>query len=136
VASFGIFSARRLLVAAIGSSALGRARLRWSTGGVAGQVVAIHPHEATLARQRDPAWLGDYWATLPQGRAQASYLRRRSHGRRRARVRGLVRVAQDFMLLAGATNLARFAALGRRWTALTGGSTLPDGGGPPENTGI
>jgi hypothetical protein len=27
-------------------------------------------------------------------------------------VRGLVRVAQDFKLLAGAVNLARFAALG------------------------
>jgi hypothetical protein len=31
-------------------------------------------------------------------------------------VRGLVRVAQDFKLLAAAVNLARFATLGLRWT--------------------
>jgi hypothetical protein len=41
---------------------------------------------------------------------------RRRHGGRRARVRGLVRVAQDWKLLAAATNLARFAALGLRST--------------------
>jgi hypothetical protein len=42
---------------------------------------------------------------------------RRGHGGRRARVRGLARVAQDFKLLAGAVNLARFAALGLRSNA-------------------
>jgi hypothetical protein len=41
-----------------------------------------------------------------------AHLLRRRHGGRRARVRGRVRVAQDFKLLAGAVNLARFAALG------------------------
>jgi IS5 family transposase len=46
-----------------------------------------------------------------------AHLLRRRHGGRRARVRGLVRVAQDWKLLAAATNLARFATLGLRWTA-------------------
>jgi hypothetical protein len=88
---------------------------------VAGRVVAVHPHEATLAaaraRQREPAWRADYRATRPKVERKLAHLLRRRHGGRRVRVRGLVRVAQDFKLLAGAVNLARFAALGLRWTA-------------------
>jgi hypothetical protein len=45
------------------------------------------------------------------GGAKLAHLLRRRHGRRRARVRGLMRVAQDWWLLA-AVNLARFAVLG------------------------
>jgi IS5 family transposase len=37
---------------------------------------------------------------------------RRRHGGRRARVRGLVKVAADFALLAAAVNLARLGVLG------------------------
>ena len=37
---------------------------------------------------------------------------RRRHGGRRARVRGLAKVAADFSLLAAAVNLARLATLG------------------------
>ena len=37
---------------------------------------------------------------------------RRRHGGRRARVRGQVKVAADFALLAAAVNLARLAVLG------------------------
>jgi Transposase DDE domain len=91
------------------------------TSSVRGRVVAIHPREAELAaaraRQRDPAWRADYWATRPKVERKLAHLLRRRHGGRRARVRGLVRVAQDFKLLAGAVNLARFAALGMRSTA-------------------
>ena len=43
-----------------------------------------------------------------------AHLLRRCHGGRRARVRGLVRVTQDFKLLAAAVNFARFATLGLR----------------------
>jgi len=86
------------------------------TTSVWGRVVAIHPHEATLAaaraRQREPAWRADYRATRPRVERKLAHLLRRRHGGRRARVRGLVRVAQDFRLLAGAVNLARFATLG------------------------
>jgi len=98
------------------------------TGAVAGRVVAIHPHEAELtaarARQRDPAWRADYRATRPKVERKLAHLLRRRHGGRRARVRGLVRVAQDWKLLAGAVNLARLATLGLRWTA-TGWQVQP-----------
>jgi Transposase DDE domain len=86
-----------------------------------GRVVAIHPHEGGLAaaraRQRDPAWLADYRATRPKVERKLAHLLRRRHGGRRARVRGLVRVAQDFKLLAAAVNLARLATLGLHSTA-------------------
>jgi hypothetical protein len=98
------------------------------TSSVRGRAVAVHPHEAELAavrtRQRDPAWLADYRATRPKVERKLAHLLRRRHGGRRARVRGLVRVAQDFKLLAGAVNLARFAALGLRSTS-TGWQVQP-----------
>jgi Transposase DDE domain len=91
------------------------------TTSIRGRVVAIHPQEAELAaartRQRDPAWLADYRATRPKVERKLAHLLRRRHGGRRARVRGLVRVAQDFKLLAAAVNLARFATLGLYSTA-------------------
>jgi Transposase DDE domain/Transposase domain (DUF772) len=91
------------------------------TSSVRGRVVAIHPQEAELAAaracQRDPAWLADYRATRPKVERKLAHLLRRRHGGRRARVRGLVRVAQDFRLLAAAVNLARFATLGLRHTS-------------------
>jgi len=90
------------------------------TSSARGRVVTIGPQEATLAaaraRQRDPAWQADYRATRPKVERKLAHLLRRRHGGRRARVRGLVRVAQDWKLLAAATNLARFAALGLRST--------------------
>jgi hypothetical protein len=90
------------------------------TTSLRGRVVAIHPHQAELAaariHQRDPAWLADYRATRPRVERKLAHLLRRRHGGRRARVRGLVRVAQDFKLLAAAVNLARFASLGLRST--------------------
>ena len=91
------------------------------TSSARGRVVAIHPREAELAtaraRQRDPAWLADYRATRPKVERKLAHLLRRRHGGRRARVRGLVRVAQDFKLLAAAVNLARLATLGLHSTA-------------------
>ena len=91
------------------------------TTSVRGRVVAIHPYEAELAggraRQRDPAWLADYRATRPKVERKLAHLLRRRHGGRRARVRGLVRVAHDFKLLAAAVNLARLATLGLCSTA-------------------
>jgi hypothetical protein len=90
------------------------------TTSLRGRVVAIHPREAELtaarARQRDPIWLADYRATRPKVERKLAHLLRRRHGGRRARVRGLVRVTQDFKLLAAAVNLARLATLGLRST--------------------
>ncbi|MBO3744408.1 IS1182 family transposase, partial [Actinoplanes flavus] len=63
-------------------------------------------------RQADPGWKADYRATRPKIERKIAHLMRRRHGGRRARMRGLQRVAADFKLLAAATNLARLATLG------------------------
>jgi hypothetical protein len=88
------------------------------TSSTAGRTVTIHPQEAQLQaarqRQRDPAWRADYRAHRPTVERRLAHLLRRRHGGRRARVRSLVRVTQDWRLLAAAVNLARIAALGVR----------------------
>jgi len=82
----------------------------------AGRTISIHPHQALLTRarqrQRDPAWRADYRAHRPKVERKLAHLLRRRHGGRRARVRGLLRVGQDWRLLAAAVNLARLAVLG------------------------
>jgi IS5 family transposase len=82
----------------------------------AGRTITIGPHEAGLAAarlsQQDPAWRADYKATRPKVERKIGHLMRRRHGGRRARVRGRVKVAADFALLAAAVNLARLGALG------------------------
>jgi hypothetical protein len=74
------------------------------------------PNEAVLARararQQDPDWIADYRATRPKVERKIAHLMRRKHGGRRARVRGRVKVAADFRLLAAAVNLARLGTLG------------------------
>jgi hypothetical protein len=81
-----------------------------------GRTITIGPHEARLAaartRQADPAWKADYKATRPKVERKIGHLMRRRHGGRRARVRGQLKVAADFALLAAAVNLARLAVLG------------------------
>jgi hypothetical protein len=88
------------------------------TSSRAGRTITVHPHErrlqASRRRQQDPAWRADYRAHRPTVERKLAHLLRRRHGGRRARVRGLVRVAQDWRLLAAAVNLARLAALGVR----------------------
>jgi IS5 family transposase len=91
------------------------------TSAAAGRTVSISPHEVHLAagraRQADPVWKADYRATRPKVERKIGHLMRRRHGGRRARVRGLVKVAADFSLLAAAVNLARLARLGLATTA-------------------
>jgi hypothetical protein len=86
-----------------------------------GRTITIGHHEAALAtaraRQADPAWRADYRATRPKVERKIGHLMRRRHGARRARVRGLAKVAADFSLLAAAVNLARLATLGLARTA-------------------
>ncbi len=92
-----------------------------------GRTITIGPHEARLAaariRQADPAWKADYKATRPKVERKIGHLMRRRHGGRRARVRGQLKVAADFALLAAAVNLARLAALGLAGNG--GGWTVP-----------
>jgi hypothetical protein len=86
------------------------------TSSAAGRIVTIHPHEAHLQaarrRQQDPAWRADYRVHRPTVERKLAHLLRRRHGGRRARMRGRLRVAQDWRLLAAAVNLARLAAMG------------------------
>jgi len=80
-----------------------------------GRTITIGPHEARLAAARQaqagPAWKADYRATRPKVERKIGHLMRRRHGGRRARVRGLIKVAADFALLAAAVNLARLGVL-------------------------
>jgi hypothetical protein len=86
------------------------------TGSKTGRHITISRWETHLTtartRQTDPAWKADYRATRPKVERKIAHLMRRRHGGRRARMRGLLRVAADFTLLAAATNLARLATLG------------------------
>ena len=77
------------------------------------------------ARQASPAWKADYKATRPKVERKIGHLMRRRHGGRRARVRGQLKVAADFALLAAAVNLARLAVLG---IAYRNGAWAADGG--------
>ena len=85
-----------------------------------GRSIAVNPNEAVLARararQKHSNWIADYRATRPKVERKIAHLMRRRHGGRRARVRGLVKVAADFKLLAAAVNLARLGTLGTRST--------------------
>jgi hypothetical protein len=90
------------------------------TSSPSGRVININRNERELAqaraRQTDPAWRHDYRATRPKVERKLAHLMRRRHGGRRARVRGRIRVAADFSLLAAAHNLARLAHLGAHST--------------------
>ena len=84
----------------------------------AGRTVRVHAKHRTLdrarKRQRDPEWKKRYRATRPKVERKIAHLMRRKHGGRRARVRGRIRVGQDFSLLAAAVNLQRLATLKAR----------------------
>jgi IS5 family transposase len=94
------------------------------TKAAAGRTITITAHEAELAaaraRQADPDVVADYRATRPKVERKLAHLVRRRHGGRRARVRGLAKVAADFSLLAAAVNLARLGVLGLHWTGSDG----------------
>ena len=94
-----------------------------------GRTISVGPYETQLttarAEQADPAWQADYRATRPKVERKIGHLMRRRHGGRCARVRGRLKVAADFNLLAAAVNLARLAvlrltAVGGRWATCGG----------------
>jgi IS5 family transposase len=107
---------RHAAIAKFGAACTGCPLAARCTSSPAGRTITISPHEAELTRARtaqtDPAWQADYKATRPKVERKIGHLMRRRHGGRRARVRGLTKVAADFSLLAAAINLARFGALG------------------------
>jgi hypothetical protein len=103
-------------IASFGTACAGCPLAAGCTTAASGRRIRIGPHEAELVRaratQQDPAWRAEYRATRPKVERKIGHLMRRRHGGRRARVRGQTKVAADFSLLAAATNLARFGALG------------------------
>jgi len=94
----------------------------WTVSGVGSE----RQLAAARARQQHPDWVSDYRATRPKVERKIAHLMRRRHGGRRARVRGQVKIAADFALLAAAVNLARLSVLGmastpgRGWAATIG----------------
>jgi hypothetical protein len=94
------------------------------TSAAGGRTITITPYEQELAaaraRQADPDLAAAYRATRPKVERKLAHLVRRRHGGRRVRVRGLVKVAADFNLLAAAVNLARLGVLGLHWTGSDG----------------
>ena len=81
-----------------------------------GRTITIHPCEAILQRARkeqaDPAWKARYRADRPIVERKIAHFTRRQWGGRKARTRGLERVATDLDTRAGAVNWARLAVLG------------------------
>ena len=99
------------------------------TTALGGRTITIGPHESRLAAARpaqaSPDWQADYKATRPKVERKIGHLMRRRHGGRRARVRGRLKVAADFALLAAAVNLARLGVLG---AAYRNGAWAAEGG--------
>lgn len=89
-----------------------------------GRTIKVHPAHDLLTRTRthqaQASWLAEYRATRPKVERKFGHLMSRKHGGRCARVRGRVRVAGDFSMLAAATNLKRFAVLGVAWSHQSG----------------
>ena len=110
-------SQRHIIGAAAFGAACGECPLRSQcTSAADGRRIAVGPHEkylvAARARQHDPTCKTEYRATRPKIERKIGHLMRRRHGGRRARVRGQVKIAADFSMLAAAVNLARLSVLG------------------------
>jgi hypothetical protein len=87
-----------------------------------GRSIRVHPKEGTLKatrdRQKAAEWKQKYRSTRPKIERKFGHMMSRRHGGRRARVRGRVRVRQDFVMLAAVTNLKRLAVLGIQHLAI------------------
>ena len=89
------------------------------TTAAAGRTITIHPEEALLQRakaeQAAPEWQQAYRGTRPKVERKIAHFVRVTWGGRKARTRGLRRVATDVDTRAAAVNWARFATLGVHW---------------------
>ena len=75
-------------------------------------------------QQREPDWQQQYRTDRPVVERKISHFTRRAWGGRKARTRGLRRIATDLDTRAGALNWARLAVLGLQ--RHTGGWALPN----------
>ncbi len=89
------------------------------TTAAAGRTITIHPEEALLQRakaeQADPEWKAAYRGTRPKVERKIAHFVRVTWGGRKARTRGLRRVATDVDTRAAAVNWARLANLRVHW---------------------
>lgn len=89
------------------------------TTAATGRTITIHPEEALLQRvkaeQANPEWKQAYRGTRPKVERKIAHFVRVMRGGRKARTRGLRRVATDVDTRAAAVNWARFATLGVHW---------------------
>jgi hypothetical protein len=112
-------------IASFGSTCVACPLRAQCTTAAEGRNINIHPQESLLGpereRQKTEVWKQQYRATRPKVERKLAHLMRRRHGGRRARVRGRLRVSQDFSLLAAAINLARLAALKAQLPTASGG---------------
>ena len=81
-----------------------------------GRTISVHRFEDLLQRARraqaTPEWKASYRADRPVVERKIAHFTRRVWGGRKARTRGLQRVATDLYTRAGAVNWARLAVLG------------------------
>ena len=80
-----------------------------------GRILSVHMKHELLTRHRQrqaqPDWRTGYNQYRPRVERKIAQLMRYRHGGRRARVRGRYKIARDFAMLAGASNLSRMAKL-------------------------
>ncbi len=90
------------------------------TTAAGGRTVTIHRREDLLqahkATQATAEWQADYTGTRPKVERKIAHFVRRSWGGRKARVRGMTRIATDVDTRAAAVNWARLATLGITYT--------------------
>ena len=90
------------------------------TTSASGRSVTINPREAVLQRakaaQAEPEWQHAYRSTRPKVERKIAHFVRVAWGGRRARARGVKRVATDADTRAAAINWARLATLGLTFT--------------------
>lgn len=80
-----------------------------------GRTIQLHLQFELLHRHRQrhvqPESKARYRATRPKVERKIAHLMRRTHGGRKARVRGRIKIGHDFALLAAAENIRRLAAI-------------------------
>jgi hypothetical protein len=106
---------------------------RWSPVVGADQVVGVALAEQVGAVAGDPVRRAPLDRPLA-AKGKLDHLLRRRHGGRRARVRGLVRVTQDFRLLAARSTWPALPPSGCAPPAPAGRSSPPDGADRPRGT--
>jgi hypothetical protein len=94
-----------------------------------GRTITIHPHEQILQRhkadQQTTPWQEAYTGTRPKVERKIAHFASRIWGGRKARTRGIKRIATDVDTRAAALNWSRLDVLGVRWNGATWAAAGP-----------